>query len=43
MEWIIALIVVLIMPIGIIFWWIPQCDAIGVQKAQDRTARKPAR
>ena len=34
MEWIIALILVMILPIGMIFWWIPHCDAIGVQKTQ---------
>ena len=32
MEWIIALILVMIVPIGMIFWWIPHCDATGVQK-----------
>jgi hypothetical protein len=37
---IIALIVVMSMPIVLIFWWIPHCDAIGVQKAQHRTAGK---
>ena len=25
MEWIIALIVLMIMPLGMIFWWIPVC------------------
>ncbi len=39
MEWIIALIVVvIIVPLGMIFWWVPRCDAIGIQKAKDRTA-----
>ena len=31
---IIALIVVLIMPLGMILWWIPRCDAIGIQKGE---------
>jgi hypothetical protein len=39
MEWIIALIIVMIVPIGLIFWWIPHCDAIGVRKAQAREAQ----
>ena len=39
MEWIFALILALIMPIGMIFWWIPHCDAVGVQKAQAREAQ----
>jgi hypothetical protein len=39
MEWIIALIIVMIVPIGLIFWWIPHCDAIGVRKAQVREAQ----
>ena len=34
MEWVIASIVVLIMPLGMIFWWIPHCDAIGVRKSE---------
>jgi hypothetical protein len=34
MEWIIALILVMLMPFGLIFWWIPYCDATGVRKAQ---------
>jgi hypothetical protein len=42
MEWIIALLVVTIMPLGMILWWIPRCDAIGVRKAKDRTTREPA-
>jgi len=38
MEWIIALIVVvIIVPLGMILWWVPRCDAIGIQKAKDRT------
>ncbi len=36
---IIALIAVLIMPLGMILWWIPRCDAIGIQNAKDRTGR----
>ena len=36
---IIALIAVLIMPLGMILWWIPRCDAIGIQNGKDRTAR----
>ncbi|MGC2080295.1 MAG: hypothetical protein WA728_30635 [Xanthobacteraceae bacterium] len=34
MEWIIALILVMLVPIGLIFWWIPHCDAIGVRRTQ---------
>ena len=30
----IALIVVLIMPLGMILWWIPRCDAIGIQNGK---------
>ena len=36
---IIVLIVVLIMPVGMILWWIPRCDAVGVQNAKNRTER----
>ena len=37
MEWIIALIiVVIIVPLGMILWWVPRCDAIGIQKAKGR-------
>jgi hypothetical protein len=36
---IIALIVVLIMPLGMILWWIPRCDALGIQMGKDRTGR----
>ena len=36
---IIALIVVLIMPLGMILWWIPRCDAVGVRNAKNRTER----
>jgi hypothetical protein len=43
MEWIIALVVVLIAPLGIILWWIPFCDAIGIQKAKDRALHEAAR
>jgi hypothetical protein len=32
----IALIVVLIMPLGMILWWIPRCDAVGIQNATQR-------
>jgi hypothetical protein len=35
MEWGIVLIVVMIMPLWMILWWIPRCDAIGVQKAEN--------
>jgi hypothetical protein len=35
-----ALIVVMAMPLGMIFWRIPQCDAIGVGKAGNRAARQ---
>jgi hypothetical protein len=36
MKWVIALIVVVIVPFGIVLWLIPHYDAIGVQKAKDR-------
>jgi hypothetical protein len=42
MEWAIALIVVMTMPLWMDLWWIPRCDAIGVQKAKDRNAHEPA-
>ncbi len=42
MEWTVALIVVLIIPLGMIFWWIPLCDAVGVRKANDRISREAA-
>jgi hypothetical protein len=32
MEWVITLIVLMIVPLWIILWWIPHCDAIGIQK-----------
>ena len=34
MEWISALIVLMIVPFWIVLWWIPHCDAIGIQKAK---------
>jgi hypothetical protein len=34
MEWVITLIVLMIVPLWIILWWIPHCDAIGIQKAK---------
>jgi len=40
MEWTIALIAVLVMPLGMIFWWIPLCDATGVRKAKARTSHE---
>jgi NADH:ubiquinone oxidoreductase subunit H len=40
MEWVIALIVVVIVPFGIVLWLIPHYDVIGVQKAKDRIARE---
>ena len=40
MEWVIALIVVMIVPVSIVLWWIPHHDAIGVQNAKNRIARK---
>ena len=40
MEWVLALIAVMMIPLGMIIWWIPRCDAIGVRKARDRTARE---
>jgi hypothetical protein len=42
MEWTVALIAVLIVPLGMIFWWIPLCDAIGVRKANDRISHEAA-
>jgi hypothetical protein len=42
MEWVTALIVLVIVPFGIVLWWIPHYDAIGVQKTKDRIAREPA-
>ena len=40
MEWVIALIAVTVVPLWMILWWIPRCNAIGVRKAKDRTARE---
>ena len=40
MEWVLALIAVMMIPLGMIIWWIPRCDTIGVRKARDRTARE---
>jgi hypothetical protein len=34
MEWVITLIVLIIVPFWIVLWWIPHCDAIGIQKAK---------
>jgi hypothetical protein len=34
MEWVITLIVLMIVPFWIVLWWIPHCDAIGIQKAK---------
>jgi len=42
MEWVIALLVVMTMPLGLIFSWIPRCDDVGVRKAKDHIAREPA-
>jgi hypothetical protein len=42
MEWVTALIVVVIVPFGIILCLIPHYDAIGVQKTKDRIARESA-
>jgi hypothetical protein len=42
MEWVIALIVVVIVPFGIVLWLIPHYDAIGVHKTKDRIARESA-
>lgn len=42
MEWVIALSVVMLMPLGLIFWWIPRCDDAGIRKAKDRIARELA-
>ena len=35
MEWVSALIIVMIVPFGIVLWWIPHYDAIGVQMTTD--------
>jgi len=37
MEWASALIVLMIVPFGIVLWWIPHYDAIGIQKTKDRS------
>ena len=42
MEWVIALIVVVIVPFGIVLWLIPHYDAIGVQKVKGRIPRESA-
>jgi hypothetical protein len=42
MEWVIALIVVVIVPFGMVLWLIPHYDAIGVQKTKNQIAREPA-
>ena len=41
MEWVIALILVVIVPFGMVLWVIPHYDAIGVRKAKDRIAHEP--
>jgi hypothetical protein len=40
MQWVIGLIAVTVVPLWMILWWIPRCNAIGVRKARDRTARE---
>jgi hypothetical protein len=40
MEWVTALFVLVMVPFGIVLWWIPHQDAIGVQKAKDRIAHE---
>jgi hypothetical protein len=42
MEWVIALILVMLMPLGLIFWWVPRCDDVGIRIAHDRIARELA-
>jgi hypothetical protein len=42
MEWVIALIVLMIVPLGIVLWWIPHYDAIGVQRTTNRIAQESA-
>ena len=42
MEWLIALIVLVIVPFAIVLRWIPHCDATGVQKTKDRIAHESA-
>jgi hypothetical protein len=36
MEWVITLVILMIVPFLIVLWWIPHCDAIGIQKAIGR-------
>jgi hypothetical protein len=42
MEWVIALIVLMIVPLGIVLWWIPHYDAIGVQGTTNRITQESA-
>ncbi len=42
MEWVIALIVVMLMPFGLNFWWVPRCDNLGIRIAEDRIAHERA-
>jgi hypothetical protein len=42
MEWVGALIVLMIVPFWIVLWWIPHYDAIGIQKTKDRISRESA-
>jgi hypothetical protein len=42
MEWVSALIVLMIVPLGIVLWWIPHHDAIGVQVTTNRIAQESA-
>ena len=40
MEWVSALIVLVIVPFGIVLWRIPHYDTIGVQKTRNRIAHE---
>ena len=42
MEWVSALIVLMIVPFGIVLWWIPHYDAVGIQKTKGRIAGESA-
>jgi hypothetical protein len=43
MEWIVALVAVMVVPFWIVLWWIPRCDAVGIQKVKEGAAHEPAK
>jgi hypothetical protein len=43
MEWIVALVAVMVVPFWIVLWWIPRCDAVGIQKVKESAAHEPAK